>query len=234
MRIAAKSAWTKEPAVKSTCLPTSDSMIETSLCEVYQKRTKTGKGDASLKAVYLSLQDQKGHDNEERAEMRKKVYTVVWSISSQTRNELKKKAKQVVEQAFKLRSLSVLQHTEAAIWLVKTHTMPVVDGTQTWNIPNFVYGRIVLCFDDKNWLDHQRTTLDRKQPFRSECITDLIYQYYGLAGREEANIAAAEEDFSKISLNLIALVCNAIESALMELVAIHQVNVFSNKHFTGK
>lgn len=77
MRIALKSAWTKEPAVKSTRLPTSDSMIETSLREAYRKRTKTGKGDASLKAAYLSLQDQKGHDNEERAEMRKKVYTVV-------------------------------------------------------------------------------------------------------------------------------------------------------------
>ena len=77
LTIALKTAWTKEPAVKSTRLPTSDSMIETSLREAYRKRTKAGKGDASLKAAYLSLQDQKGHDNEERAEMRKKVYTVV-------------------------------------------------------------------------------------------------------------------------------------------------------------
>ncbi|EPS99189.1 hypothetical protein FOMPIDRAFT_1050927 [Fomitopsis schrenkii] len=213
LRIALKSTWTKEPAVKSTRLPTSDSMIETSLREAYQKRTKAGKGDTSLKAVYLLLQDQKGHDNKECAEMRKKVYTVVWSILSQTTNELKKKAKQVVEQAFKLGSLSVPQHMEAAIWLVKTHTMP--------------YSALMT-------MDHQRMTLDRKQPFRSECITDLIYQYYGLAGREEANIAAAEEEFSKVPLNLIALVCNAIESALMELVARHQVNVFSNKHFAGK
>ena len=61
----------------------------------------------------------------------------------------------MVEQSFKLGSLSVPQRTEAAIWLVKTHTMPVVDGTQTRNIPNFVYGGIVLRFDDKNQLDHQ-------------------------------------------------------------------------------
>ena len=71
-----------------------------------------------------------------------------------------------------------------------------------------------FIFESSSCTLSQRTTLDRKQPFRSECIADLIYQYYGLAGREEANIAAAEEEFSKVPLNLIALVCNAVSGSV--------------------
>ena len=134
----------------------------------------------------------------------------------------------MVEQVFKLGSLSVAQRTEAALWLVETHATRVVDGTGTRNIPNFVFGGVDLQFDRKKSLDRQvryanphlihgtttewvqRTTVTRTEPFRNECIPELIYQYYGLAGRGEANISAAMEEFSKVPLNLIALSCNAV------------------------
>ncbi|EPS93742.1 hypothetical protein FOMPIDRAFT_1055719 [Fomitopsis schrenkii] len=51
--------------------------------------------DEGVKAAYKQLNDETGEDS---SELRKKVFTVIWSCSSQTRNELKRKAKQVVEQ----------------------------------------------------------------------------------------------------------------------------------------
>ncbi|KAH9907690.1 uncharacterized protein B0H18DRAFT_964398, partial [Fomitopsis serialis] len=81
-----------------------------------------------------------------------------------------------------------------------------------------------------------RTKVEPTEPFRSDCIPELIYQYYGLAGRPDASINSAFEEFSKVPLNLIALSCNAIEAALMEVASHNQatVTVFSNKNFAGK
>lgn len=50
------------------------------------------------------------------------------------------------------------------------------------------------------------------EPFRNECIPELIYQYWGLQGRERSSIKAALEEFSKVPDNLIALTCNAVSS----------------------
>lgn len=112
-------------------------MIATSLREAYNGRFKDGKTNGALKAAFQLLRDQKGKDNEAREAMRKKVYAVVsaqvvknliysdqlqvWMCLSQTRNELKRRAKQVIEQAFDLGGLTVAQRTEAALWLVETH-----------------------------------------------------------------------------------------------------------------
>ncbi|KAH9936114.1 uncharacterized protein B0H18DRAFT_312683 [Fomitopsis serialis] len=71
------------------------------------------------------------------------------------------------------------------------------------------------------------------EPFRNECIPELIYQYYGLIGRAGANINAALDEFSNVPLNLIALCCNAIEAALMEVMT-NQPTVFTTKHFAPK
>ena len=81
----------------------------------------------------------------------------MWACASQTRNELKKKAKHVVEQIFKLGELTVLQRTEAALWLVATHPTRVIDGTGNRYIPNFVFGGLELHFG-KQGLDRQVCT----------------------------------------------------------------------------
>lgn len=76
LRVALKFAWTEERAVKTLRLPTAGSMIEACLREAYGRHAGT-KGGKVMKAAYLSLQDQEGQNNEQVAEMRKKVYTVV-------------------------------------------------------------------------------------------------------------------------------------------------------------
>lgn len=82
LRVALKFAWTAERAVKTLRLPTTRSMVEACLREAYGRRAGTKSGKA-MKTAYLSLQDQEGQNNEEVAEMRKKVYTVVSALGFQ-------------------------------------------------------------------------------------------------------------------------------------------------------
>lgn len=81
----------------------------------------------------------------------------IWSCSSQTRNELKRKAKQVVEQVFKLGALTVAQRNEVAAWLVEMRPTHAFDGERMRKskIPNFVFGGVEFHFDAQKKLDHQ-------------------------------------------------------------------------------
>ncbi|EPS96713.1 hypothetical protein FOMPIDRAFT_94186 [Fomitopsis schrenkii] len=209
-------------------------MIAASLREAYQRRAGDSWDgpDPMLKAAYESLQDQEGEDNTEKDLMRKSIYLVVWTCASQTRNELKKKAKQVVEAVFQLGVMNVAQRNEAAKWLLESHPAQATGGMR--NVPNFIFGGIKLWFNSNKVMDPKLTKIRRNEPFRTVCIPDLIYQYYGLAGRGEASVTAALDEFRKVPLNLIALACNAIESALMEVAPNSQPNVFSNKHYAAK
>ncbi|KAH9917984.1 uncharacterized protein B0H18DRAFT_1123262 [Fomitopsis serialis] len=224
LRIALNSAWTKEASVASIRLPKRDVLISDSVRNAYDRRG-TGEHAADIKAAFRLLEGPKkdkkkagrgasSDDDEdpERAVLRANTYAVVWTCASQTRNELKRKAKQVIEQTFKLGGLSVAQRTEVVVWLLETHPTSI---TST--------GR-------KTWIERVEPT----EPFRNECIPELVYQYYGLAGRGDANINAALDEFSKVPFNLIALACNAIEAALMEVVAHNQSIFFSSKLFVGK
>ncbi|KAH9911259.1 uncharacterized protein B0H18DRAFT_1128971 [Fomitopsis serialis] len=250
LRIALNSAWTKEASVASIRLPKRDVLISDSVRNAYDRRG-TGEHAADIKAAFRLLEGPKkdkkkagrgasSDDDEdpERAVLRANTYAVVWTCASQTRNELKRKAKQVIEQTFKLGGLSVAQRTEVVVWLLETHPTVVNDvtGTRngTRNIANFVFGGVEYHFDRKKNLDRERTRVEPTEPFRNECIPELVYQYYGLAGRGDANINAALDEFSKVPFNLIALACNAIEAALMEVVAHNQSIFFSSKLFAGK
>lgn len=79
----------------------------------------------------------------------------MWSASSQTRNELKKKAKQVVEKLYDQGGLSIGQRSAIAIWLLETHATSISDGDErvTCNVPNFIFGGIQLAFDRNNNLE---------------------------------------------------------------------------------
>lgn len=68
---------------------------------------------------------------------------------------------------------------------------------------------MMMVIAHTNW-ELQLTKIRRNEPFRTVCIPDLIYQYYGLAGRGEASVTAALDEFRKVPLNLIALACNAV------------------------
>lgn len=75
----------------------------------------------------------------------------VWTCASQTRNELKKKAKQVVEAVFQLGVMNVAQRNEAAKWLLESHPAQATGGMR--NVPNFIFGGIKLRFDSNKVVD---------------------------------------------------------------------------------
>ena len=57
--------------------------------------------------------------------------------------------------------------------------------------------------------------MDPLQPFKSMAIPEVIYQYWGLAGREQASMFTCIEEFKKVPNNLIALTCNAVRRLIL-------------------
>ena len=55
-----------------------------------------------------------------------------------------------------------------------------------------------------------RSKVDPLQPFKSLAIPEVIYEYWGLDGREQASIFTCIEEFKKVPNNLIALTCSAV------------------------
>lgn len=170
LRVALKTAWSKETTVPSSRLPASDDMIAASLREAVTNSRGKPNG-AAIKAVFQLLQDKGKADDTERDILRKKAYNVVsartshtrlqdasnflqvWSCASQTRNELKRKAKQVVEKFYGDGGLSFTQRSSIALWLLDTHPTEVTDGTGMRNIQNFIFGGLELVFDKEKNLD---------------------------------------------------------------------------------
>ncbi|KAH9916069.1 uncharacterized protein B0H18DRAFT_1124470 [Fomitopsis serialis] len=232
LRISLKTAWTSE-----------------SVHDAHEMRDKEGKRIKALKVAFEMIRtkredekDEKEMLEEEKEEERKRlalqqdVYTVVWASASQFRNELKKKAKVVVDQMYGLQGLSPEQRSSVAAWLLRTHSTDVLDGGSR-NIPNFVFSDINLVFDGGKHgkkLDLKATTFNEDEPFRHEVIAELIYQHWALGARADANLHAAMDDFRKVPDNLIAVVCNTIDSALTEVVTHGMANFFTNKLFAAK
>ncbi|KAI0725077.1 hypothetical protein C8Q72DRAFT_934623 [Fomitopsis betulina] len=202
-----------------------------------REAVKHSKGKPNAHAIASGvqlLQDDKVEGNEELDILRKKAYTVVWSCASQTQNELKKKARVVVEKLYDSGGMSFSQCCSLALWLLETHQTEVTDGTGMRNIPNFIFGGIELVYKKDKSLDTKRSKVDPLQPFKSLAIPEVIYQYWGLAGREQASMFTCIEEFKKVPNNLIALTCNAIKCVLTKLALYNQPSMFSNKLYAEK
>ncbi|KAH9915373.1 uncharacterized protein B0H18DRAFT_1124959 [Fomitopsis serialis] len=226
LRIALKTAWTAESSVKSGRLPKRDALIHDSLQDAHEIRDKDGKRIKALKTAFRLINGPKDEEKKsakkrtekeereerERLALQQDVFTVVWASASQFRNELKKKAKVVVDQI--------------------THATDVLEGGSR-NIPNFVFSDIDIVFDEHKRLDVKATTFNQDEPFRHGAIAELVYQHWALGARPDANLHAAMDEFRKVPDNLIAVVCNAIESALTDVVTNGQ-NFFTNKLFAAK
>ncbi|KAH9910245.1 uncharacterized protein B0H18DRAFT_1130475 [Fomitopsis serialis] len=252
LRISLKTAWTSESSVVSGRLLKRDALIRYSVEDARDMRDKDGKRIKALKRAFQLIspkskskdekpereKTEKEREEEEKAEqerleLQQNVYTVVWASASQFRNELKRKAKVAVDQMYGLQGLSAEQRSAVAAWLLRTHATDVVEGGSR-HIPNFVFSDIDIVFDQRKRLDLKATTFNQDEPFRHEAIAELIYQQWALGARADANIHAAMDDFRKVPDNLIAVVCNAIESALTEVVIRGQANFFANKQFAAK
>ncbi|KAH9914861.1 uncharacterized protein B0H18DRAFT_959597 [Fomitopsis serialis] len=225
LRIALNTAWTAEHSIQSSRLPSRNQIIYDSVHDAYEMRDKHGRHIKALRSGFAMIKkrdrkdkthkDEKEEVEEEakRAELQKAVYDVVWACASQFFNELKKKAKAVVETLYGLHGLSAEQRSRAAAWLLKAHPTQVNDGTGSRNIPNFVFSDINIVFNDRKQLD----------------VT-----HWALGARADANLHAAMEQFSQVPDNLIAVVCNAIENTLIDIMNHSQSNFFQNKQFAAK
>lgn len=76
LRIALKTAWTKETSVPSARLPTSDGMIAASIRDTVRDSKGKPRGSAIKQASKL-LKDQQGVDNTATETLRRNVYSAV-------------------------------------------------------------------------------------------------------------------------------------------------------------
>jgi len=243
LRISLKTAWTSESKVLSDRLPNRHTLIRRSVQDAHEMRDKESKRIKALKVAFQMIRTKREDEKEEKEEEERKrlalqqdVYTVIWASASQFRNELKKKAKAIIDQMYGMQGLSPEQRSCVAAWLLRTHSTDVLDGSSR-NIPNFVFSDINIVFDGGKGgkrLDLKATTFNEDEPFRHEAIAELIYQHWALGARADANLYAAMDDFRKVPDNLIAVVCNAIDSALTEVVTHGTANFFTNKLFAAK
>ncbi|KAH9840670.1 uncharacterized protein C8Q71DRAFT_721175 [Rhodofomes roseus] len=214
LRTALKSAWTKEPSVVSKRLPSVDDLIKASVQDAYEKGDK---------------KDRKGKDNSQRERHRQDMHKLIVRALSQTRNELKGKASQVIQKAYDLSPhlYSLDDRRPIALWLIGKVSVKM--GDRTALLPRFIFGEIEHNLGKEQGssveksealiMNYIMSKYNRLLPFRHPAIQELIYLYWGPAKREGACIKAAMVDFKKVPLNLIALVCTAIEGALADVAA---------------
>ncbi|KAH9832347.1 uncharacterized protein C8Q71DRAFT_861235 [Rhodofomes roseus] len=212
LRTALKSAWTKEPSVVSKRLPSVDDLIKASVQDAYEK------GDKKVRDSWRMLQDRKGKDNSQRERHRQDMHKLIVRALSQTRNELKGKASQVIQKAYDLSPhlYSLDDRRPIALWLIGKVSVKM--GDRTALLPRFIFGEIEHNLGKEQGSSVEKS-YNRLLPFRHPAIQELIYLYWGPAKREGACIKAAMVDFKKVPLNLIALVCTAIEGALADVAA---------------
>lgn len=147
----------------------------------------------------------------------------LWTGAPQLRNQVKKEAKSVVEDAYGLKNLSAVQRVSAAQFLLRYNQQ----GNHA--IPNFVFDNVDLCWMDDdvdtkvgmyhinrieaclNALRHgaQASTVNRKRPFQHPAIYTLIARYW-FSGPRDSVIKAARDRFLEMPDNLVAFVCNAV------------------------
>ncbi|KAI0726943.1 hypothetical protein C8Q72DRAFT_796273 [Fomitopsis betulina] len=174
---------------------------------------------------------------------------VVWQGASQMRNDLKKKAKLVADEAYGLMGMKAQQKRALATWLTTSCRETLKDGV-VMNVPNFIFPVVEVV-----WVDGQRGNkssyvdsveastemserkLNTRMPFQHPAISKLIYAFW-FSGQTQAEVNAQREKFSVVPDNLIALVCNALEAALKDHLQASTGNVLdlqcSNKIYAPK
>ncbi|KAI0725187.1 hypothetical protein C8Q72DRAFT_797490 [Fomitopsis betulina] len=173
----------------------------------------------------------------------------VWQGASQMRNDLKKKAKLVADEAYGLMGMKAQQKRALATWLTTSCRETLKDGV-VMNVPNFIFPVVEVV-----WVDGQRGNkssyvdsveastemserkLNTRMPFQHPAISKLIYAFW-FSGQTQAEVNAQREKFSVVPDNLIALVCNALEAALKDHLQASTGNVLdlqcSNKIYAPK
>ncbi|KAI0725657.1 hypothetical protein C8Q72DRAFT_888430 [Fomitopsis betulina] len=171
-----------------------------------------------IEKVIISVREHKNKDGRCPPE--------VWQGASQMRNDLKKKAKLVADEAYGLTGMKAQQKRALATWLTTSCRETLKDGVVV-NVPNFIFPVVEVV-----WVDGQR---GNKSSYvdSAEASTEMS------EWPDQAEVNARREKFSVVPDNLIALVCNAgLEAALKDHLQASAGNVldlqFSNKIYAPK
>ncbi|KAH9926365.1 uncharacterized protein B0H18DRAFT_954689 [Fomitopsis serialis] len=221
LRLSLEHAWTSEKMQNSSQLPYKHTLIKRAIRDARSHRAEDGKKIPYLVSGFKILQTPgKNH-------LRGQVATIVWTGVCQFRNDVKKKAKIVVDSAYGLAGLSTQRRVAAATFLLKFN----MQGR--FSMPNFIFGDIDIAWqaNDALEVDTKASVVNRKKPFHHRAISDVIAQHWFHGHRDFASVAANDR-FSEVPNNLIALVCNAIEAALVDIAT--GTHNFTNKMYAPK
>ncbi|KAI0733242.1 hypothetical protein C8Q72DRAFT_935146 [Fomitopsis betulina] len=244
MYITLKAAWTKYTSMSHSRLLDRHDVIEKVIISVREHKNKDGRCPPEVKEAFEELSSGPEADS-----LQKTLTEVVWQGASQMRNNLKKKAKLVADEAYGLTGMKAQQKRALATWLTTSCRETLKDGIVV-NVPNFIFPVIEVV-----WVDGQRgnkrsyvdsaeastemseSKLNTRMPFQHPAISKLIYAFW-FSGQTQAEVNARREKFSVVPDNLIALVCNALEAALKDHLQASAGNAldlqFSNKIYAPK
>ncbi|KAI0719011.1 hypothetical protein C8Q72DRAFT_891055 [Fomitopsis betulina] len=222
--IALDTTWTKYGAMSDNRL---QDVMRKVVWQVKAHRDRDSHHPKELRAAFEAVKGEEGET------VRKAMTDVVWTAASQMRNNLKKKAKLVAEEAYDLSNLSSKQKEVLVAWLTQSYKQPLRGGVLVI-VPNFIFGNIKVVWTGagkKAILDEKNCSVDLRKPFQHPAIWQLVHSYW-FSGSGNSELKAPQERFSKVPNNLIALVCNALEAALRDVV--HPDTQFSNKIYAPK
>ncbi|KAI0729215.1 hypothetical protein C8Q72DRAFT_794684 [Fomitopsis betulina] len=244
MYIALEAAWTKYTSMSHSRLLDRHDVIEKVIISVREHKNKDGHCLPEVKEAFEELSSELEADS-----LQKTLTEVVWQGASQMRNDLKKKAKLVTDEAYGLTGMKAQQKRALVTWLTTSCRETLKDGVVV-NVPNFIFPVVEVV-----WVDGQRgnkssyvdsaeastemseSKLNTRMPFQHPAISKLIYAFW-FSGQMQAEVNARREKFSVVPDNLIALVCNALEAALKDHLQASAGNVldlqFSNKIYAPK
>ncbi|KAI0729633.1 hypothetical protein C8Q72DRAFT_943955, partial [Fomitopsis betulina] len=225
-------------------LATTHDIIEKVIILVREHKNKDGHCPPEVKEAFEELSSGPEVDS-----LQKMLTEVVWKGVSQMRNDLKKKAKLVADEAYGLTGMKAQQKRALTTWLTTSCRETLKDSIVV-NVPNFIFPVVEVV-----WVDGQRgnkssyvdsaeastemseSKLNTRMPFQHPAISKLIYAFW-FSGQTQAEVNAQREKFSVVPDNLIALVCNALEAALKDHLQASAGNAldlqFSNKIYAPK
>ncbi|KAH9912273.1 uncharacterized protein B0H18DRAFT_961224 [Fomitopsis serialis] len=203
LRLSLDHAWTSEKTQNISQLPHKHLVIKRALKDARRHRAEDGKKIDYLVSGFKTLKKKRNHV------LRENVASVVWTGASQLRNEVKKKAKIVVDSAYSLGSLSTQHRVAAATFLLKSNTQG------KFSMPNFIFGEIDIAWqsDEPYEVDMKASVVNRKKPFQHKALSDVIVQHWFHGHRDTAPV------------------CNAIEAALVDIAT--GTHHFSNKLYAA-
>ncbi|TFY53949.1 hypothetical protein EVJ58_g9150 [Rhodofomes roseus] len=235
MHITLEQAWTMYDGSTNDRLSDRHEVLKTVMTMVVTHKNK----DGTTSSTGLALDELRGEEDKVVA-LRKMVLDLVWQGASQMRNDLKKKAKQVVDEAYGFAGLTAPKKEALAMWLLKTYKQSVKGGYAYVPYFTFPVKEVVWTDGQKSkggsQVNEQKSKLANTKLLQHPAIAKLIYAFWFSLSHKE--VRDWREKFSSVPDNLIALVCNALEAAIKDHLQTSASNAldlqFSNKIYAPK